>query len=423
MTLSNARRNVLAALLGLCATATGAQEATSEWSGHAKARGLFDTFPDNSIFRQVVGDTATGGELDFRLKFTARQGRWSVDADYQAFVLAGDRIRLARELGLAQGPATIGVLDDSRRWFDLTHVVRERNDVSILHRLDRLSLSYASTNTVVRVGRQALSWGGGLFFSPFDIVNPFDPAAVDTEYKTGDDMLYAQYLRPNGDDVQFAWVVRRDPLTSDIDSDEATAAVKYHGIVGESEYDLLVASNRDRATLGIGGNRSIGGAVLRADIVLAEAESIEVEALVNLSYSWTWHGMNINGAIEYFYNGWGIGDGNYGPAALAARPELTERLARGETFTLGRNYLGAGVTMELTPLLLVTPNLFANLDDPSALLQVLAQYSLGDNLTFLGALNVSLGPDGSEFGGVDAGVPGQYLSRSAGVFAQLGWYF
>ncbi len=419
---SNVRRD-LTALLCLLAASAGAQDTETEWSGHAKGRGLFDTFPDNSVFQPVAGDTATGGELDLRLKFTARQSRWSVDADYQAFALAGDRVRLARQFGLAQGPATIGILDDARRWFDLTHVVRERDDVSILHRLDRLSLSYASTNTVVRFGRQALSWGGGLFFSPFDIVNPFDPAAVDTEYKTGDDMLYAQYLRANGDDVQFAWVVRRDPLTGDIDADEGTVAIKYHGIAGDSEYDVLIADNRDRTTLGIGGNRSIGGAVLRADLVLADADSIEVEALVNLNYSWTWRGKNMNGAIEYYYNGWGIGDGDYGPAALATRPELTERLARGETFTLGRNYLGAGVTIEMTPLFLLTPNLFANLDDPSALLQVLAQYSLGDNLTFLGAVNVSLGPDGSEFGGIDAGLPGQYLSRSAGVFAQLGWYF
>ena len=422
MTLSNARRNGLL-LLCLLSTAAGAQETVTEWSGHAKARGLFDTFPDNSVFQTIAGDTATGGELDMRLKFSARRSRWSIDADYQAFVLAGDRVRLARQLGLAQGPATIGVLDDARRWFDFTHVVRERSDVSVLHRLDRLALSYTSTNTVVRFGRQTLSWGGGLFFSPFDIVNPFDPAAVDTEYKTGDDMLYAQYLRANGDDVQFAWVVRRDPLSGDVDADEGTVAVKYHGIAGDSEYDLLLAENRDRTTIGIGGNRSIGGAVLRADVVFADADSLEVEALINLSYSWTWRGKNMNGAIEYYYNGWGIGDGNYDPVSLAARPELTERIARGETFTLGRNYLGAGVTVEMTPLFLLTPNLFANLDDPSALLQMLGQYSLGDNLTLLGALNVSLGPDGSEFGGIESGLPGQFLSRSAGVFAQLGWYF
>ena len=29
---------------------------------------------------------------------------------------------------------------------------------------------------MVRVGRQALSWGNGLSYAPMDLVNPFDPA-------------------------------------------------------------------------------------------------------------------------------------------------------------------------------------------------------------------------------------------------------
>ena len=91
----------------------------------------------------------------------------------------------------------------------------------------------------------------------------------------------------------------------------------------------------------------------------------------------------MSGAVEYYYNGWGIAGGGYGVDDLLANPELAQRLARGETFTLGRHYLAAGVTVEVTPLWLVTPNLFMNVADPSALLQVVVQHSLGDNLTFL----------------------------------------
>ena len=57
-----------------------------------------------------------------------------------------------------------------------------------------------------------------------------------------------------------------------------------------------------------------------------------------------------------------------------------------------------------------------------ALLQVLAQHSLGDNLTFLAAVNLPLGPDGTEYGGIEI-VPDRYLSRSGALFAQLAWYF
>ena len=414
-----------AALLLALITATQpvVRAEVSELSGHVKGRALVDWFPDNSVFAGIVGQEGLSGEMDLRLKLSADTGAWSLDADYQGFAILGDSVRIASQFALPQGPATIGVLDDERRWFDLTHTIRERDQVSLIHRLDRLSLTWASGSTVVRLGRQALTWGGGLFFAPFDIVNPLDPAAVDTEYKTGDDMLYAQYLRSNGDDLQIAYVVRRDPASTRIDSDEATAALKYHGIAGDSEYDFLVARNRGRTTLGIGGNRGFGGAVLRADIIVGEGSRWTTEAVVNLSYSWVWQGRNLSGAIEYYHNGWGLPGGEYDAASLAASPELLERLARGETFTAGRNYLGAGVTIEVTPLWLLTPNLFANLDDPSAFLQIVSRYSLGDNLTLLAAANLSLGPDGSEFGGIGAGQPDLFLSRAAGFFAQLSWYF
>ena len=76
----------------------------------------------------------------------------------------------------------------------------------------------------------------------------------------------------------------------------------------------------------------------------------------------------------------------------------------------------------MTPLWTITPTVLANIADPSALLQIVTSRSLSDNVTFLGSLNVPLGPTGSEFGGIESG-NGLYLSTGAGVFAQLAWYF
>ena len=49
-------------------------------------------------------------------------------------------------------------------------------------------------------------------------------------------------------------------------------------------------------------------------------------------------------------------------------------------FTIGRNYAAASVTVEATPLFRLTPNLFVNLDDPSALAQLVADYDLSQDL-------------------------------------------
>ena len=77
----------------------------------------------------------------------------------------------------------------------------------------------------------------------------------------------------------------------------------------------------------------------------------------------------------------------------------------------------------MSPLWTVTPTILANLGDPSGLLQFVTQYSVSDNMTFLGSLNVPLGANGSEFGSIETGIAGLYLSTGASIFAQLAWYF
>jgi hypothetical protein len=72
-------------------------------------------------------------------------------------------------------------------------------------------------------------------------------------------MLYVQYLQDNGNDMQAAYVFRRDVLTGDAKSDQATAAIKYHGFAGETEYDLLAARSYGDAVIGVGTGRGIGG--------------------------------------------------------------------------------------------------------------------------------------------------------------------
>ena len=111
------------------------------------------------------------------------------------------------------------------------------------------------------------------------------------------------------------------------------------------------------------------------------------------------------------------------PASLAANPELLSRIARNELFTLGRHYTALSATIEATPLLLFIPTVFVNLSDGSALAQVVTQYDLREDLLMLGALNLPIGPEGTEFGGIETGEQGTYLSSGLSLFAQLNWYF
>jgi len=256
-----------------------------------------------------------------------------------------------------------------------------------------------------------------------DFFNPFDPAAIDTEYKTGDDMIYGQYLLESGDDLQAVWVGRRDN-EHEVSHQVSSLALKYHGFSGNREYDLLIAEHYDHAMIALGGVTDWAQALWRSDIVISDTDTGSVtSAVINWSYSWIAASKNVSATVEYFHNGFGIDDGDYSPDNLARHPELVTRLLRGELFTLGVNYLSAAATIELTPLWLLTTSIFNNLDDGSSLVQFLSLHDLQQNLQLILAVDIPAGSDGTEFGGIDSGVPGRPLSVGTTLFAQLAWYF
>lgn len=417
------RRSCLVFLVFLSA-AVGADDSALELGGHTKFALTGQAYPEQSLFRDLVGSNTLDISGDLRLHLKADANRWSFDAAYQLLALNGDSVELARAVPGGTNLFFPGLPNDDRRLFNLTDVIEDDGKTAALHRLDRLVIGYTSEKTVVRFGRQALSWGNGLFYAPMDLVNPFDPAAVDTEYKSGDDMLYLQYLRDNGDDVQAAYVARRDPLSGDVESEQATAAIKYHGFLGETEYDLLFAENYGDTVVGIGAGKSVGGAVWRGDLVVTRSDDdTSVQIVTNVSYSWNWFDRNMSGAIEYFYNGFGQESGDYDPVSLGDNADLIKRITRGELFSVGRHYLAGSVMIEMTPLWGLTPTILANVGDPSGLFQLVSNYSLSDDKTLLASINVPLGPKGTEFGGISAAEPDRYLSGGAGLFAQFAWYF
>ncbi|MEJ2370973.1 MAG: MFS transporter, partial [Gemmatimonadales bacterium] len=166
MTSSRMRRSAALVFLSLSAVAA-ADDLTTEFGGHTKFRLVGQSFPDDSLFRDFVGSDSVDVGADLRLNLKLNSGNWTFDTAYQLVGLQGDGLKLS-------GPP-----NDDRRLLDLTDIISEGSDSAILHRLDRLWLGYTSEKAVVRLGRQALSWGNGLAYAPMDLVNPFDPASVD----------------------------------------------------------------------------------------------------------------------------------------------------------------------------------------------------------------------------------------------------
>ena len=73
-------------------------------------------------------------------------------------------------------------------------------------RIDRAFFEYRADRLAIAVGRQAVSYGNGLVFSPPDLSNPFSPTETDRDCKAGDDLALVQWLFEDGSDLQLLGV-------------------------------------------------------------------------------------------------------------------------------------------------------------------------------------------------------------------------
>jgi hypothetical protein len=186
----------------------------------------------------------------------------------------------------------------------------------------------------------------------------------------------------------------------------------------------MAARNYRSDILGLGLSGALGGATWTAEVVPTRLSDggLRTSWLANMQYAWSCFSRNCSGYAEYFRNGFGVGGSDRTLADLP--PALTERIARGELFTLSRNYLALGVTLEWTPLLNLEPLLITNLDDGSALLLAQVVRSLSDNTNLTLAAQTGIGPRGSEYGGLQIRAGSEvYVAPDRYLYARLDWYF
>jgi hypothetical protein len=401
----------------------GLLPATATWaatSGHLKGQYQSAEIPSNSAFQPELGSAWEDASGELRLNWRESWSSWQFEAAYQLVITRGDSQGLPPSPGLPN----VAVNDlDARNWWQLSWEISSSDSQQIYQRFDRLQASYQGDNLTLKLGRQAVTWGNGYFFNPMDVLNPFDPLAIDSEYKNGSDMLYGQYLFDSGSDLQGLVVVRRNQ-NGEVDSQEFSQALHYHQFIDSSELSVLVAQHYDDQILGLGWSSPLGEAVWQSDVTYTSTNDDDFLSLVSgVNYSWTAFEKNFSGVLEYFYSGVGLSGDSYQLADVAADEALAIRLERGELFTIGKNYLAANVTVEMHPLFNLSTNVVANLNDQSMILQVMGLYDAAESMRVTGVIGVPVGADGTEYGGLASPVQQQFFSTGASAYLQLAWYF
>ncbi len=293
--------------------------------------------------------------------------------------------------------------------FDLNRTWQSNANTNVSNRIDRLSVSYSSANLVLKLGRQAITWGSGMVFHPADIVAPFAPNAIDTTYKPGVDMVYGQYLFASGADIQVIAIPRRPSLGAPVSFSASTYAVRGHTTLGSLDSNLMLARDRGDTVGTIGLSGALGGASWNAEYIhwaLGDGSSAP-SWLFNISNFSTLGGHNISYFGEIYHNGFGVG-GNVPLSSLPAA--LGKRMATGQVFVAGRDFLSLGARFEVNADISISPNAVISLNDHSALAGVSINYALGDNTNILFSYRQPIGATGTEFGGRET-------TTGSGIFA------
>jgi len=335
------------------------EKSSLELGGYLRTlTGLYDTGYEVSDSDRVSGFNA---EV-LRLKWMLRLGD-------NALVEVHDRFQTqisSAATGFGGSAAGFGVSVIPGRSLDLSTDLIEKERVQAWHDVDRLSLTLYTGMGDWTLGRQAITWGISNLFPVADLWAQFSPFELDTEEKPGIDAIRILSYPMSG--------LELDMVVADRGSaDDLSAGIR--ASLSLPWADVYVAGGKLwNELMGLGGvSAPVGRWKLRAEGVLPYDLDQDDTKLPRVTL-----GVDLLGGAtmlsgEYHFNGIGVTDTDQYGSALQ-----DPRFARGESYYLGRHYLGGvGAWTPGNDRLSLSFSAMANLQDWSTILTPVLTYDFG----------------------------------------------
>lgn len=381
---------------------------------------------DNALFEAaglMPSDPIGQGIVDGRLKAKASLGNVRLIAHHAVTSTTGGPTFTTGQTGLgAQSPQLIDL-----SWDGLEDT-EDAEAMTLTGRTDRLSLGVTSGPLTLTAGRQPITLGHGLTFTPMDLVNPFFPTVVDQEYKPGVDAATADLFFGTSSQLSLMAAYADEAPVVDAEDwavDGMVYAVYGQHTVGRSDIGLMVGEIRNDAVYGLTVASSIGPVAVHADATFTQPDSPDEDPFVRGVVGALWAAtseMTLMGEVYHQSLGAENPDGYLSQLA-------TERYARGELWLAGQTYASGSVSYQLTPLILGTVAVIGNASDGSALVAPNASISVSDEVQivvggFMGRGERPAIVDALDLLDPETGLPitGDDLYSSLGVRSEFGLY-
>jgi hypothetical protein len=306
--------------------------------------------------------------------------------------------------------AGFGVSVVPGRSLDLSSNILEKERVRVWHDVDRLSLTLYTGVGDVTIGRQAITWGVSNLFPVLDLWAQYSPFELDTEEKPGADAVRLLTYPRSGLELDF--VVADKGSGEDLSAGiRATLGLSWADIhlAGGKFWNQLLASGGISAPHGIW--------IFRTEWVLPYDLDEEETKLPRATLGVDLIGGEIMLSGEYHFNGIGVRDVEEYEEVLEE-----EHLARGESYYLGRQYIGlVGSWTPGNDRLSLTASGMVNLQDGSAILTPILTYDFGQETRLSVGGMVSSGS--TPLLGDDPKVRSEYGMYGDMLFTRVAIYF
>jgi hypothetical protein len=377
--------SLLAAMVGAAAWAAPLVDRDPtrlDLTGDFKSFGVALLPYENSLL--MPDDPQASASWDLRLKL---EGRTVVGPVELALTAHQATTAIAPPGDPRAGSGSTGVGGTAPQLVDLDADLIGGDDLSLRTRTDRLSIAATVPHLRLTLGRQPITFGRALLFTPLDLVNPFQPTVIDSEYKPGVDAARLDGFWGTATQLTLvtAW------------AGEASAAgivAAFYGSqpVGSWDLGLLLGDFRGDAVGGLSLSGGLGPVAVRAEGSgtlpnrLGD-ENVAGDAYVRAVLGGDWMATpTLSLSAEVYHQGNGAGD----PSDYLQQA-VDPRYARGELWLLGRWYAGAGLSWQTAPRLAMSAFSLVNLADGSTMLGPGLSWSVADEASLTAGAWIGLG--------------------------------
>jgi len=357
-------------------------ESALDLGGDFKVFGV-GVFPYEHLL--MLEDPSGQGVFDLRLKLEGSYGRWlRYGVHHQAAAVV-----MSEAMAIGLSPTAGSTASEYPQAVDLSWDGIETDRFQLRGRLDRLFVAFSVPHFDLTLGRQPISFGAGLFFTPMDLVAPFSPVVIDQSYKPGVDAVRADGFIGMSGHVAVVAAYAGDEWAAD----EMVFAAFGSATVGTTDIGLFAGHVHDDWVVGANALGGIGPVAVHGEATVTFKpyhRNPDLRAVIGASGK---PHADVNLAAEIYVQTLGATDPeDY--LQLTAR----DRFQRGELWAMGRWYAALSVGWQAMPLVGFNAFAIANLTDGSFLVGPGLSWSVADNaeLAVGGYLALGRRPDDME---------------------------